>query len=252
MGSCSRYLSSIHVMKTEKISELTTNRLSVYLRCLNDLAAAGVETVSSQTLAEQFNLNSAQIRKDLAYFGEFGVRGVGYYVDELRQHLIQILGLTRDYRVAIVGAGNLGLALANYQGFNCNPSTFQIVALLDNDATKIGARARSGLIIEDACHLIDVIRSKEVDIVIIAVPAPAAEQVLDEATAAGIKAVLNFAPVQLHSKPGVKVKNVDLSISLESLSYFLARPSAHGMTADYRDLLHSDDGTGIGKTELAS
>src|SRR4029078_10091395 len=89
-------------MKTEKISELTTNRLSVYLRCLNELAGAGVETISSQALAEQFNLNSAQIRKDLAYFGEFGVRGVGYYVDDLRQHLMQILGLTRDHRVVIV------------------------------------------------------------------------------------------------------------------------------------------------------
>src|SRR5437588_1063969 len=114
-------------MKSEKISELTTNRLSVYLRCLNTLAAAGIKTVSSQALAEQFNLNSAQIRKDLAYFGEFGVRGVGYYVDELRQHLIQILGLNSDHRIAIIGTGNLGMALANYQGFSAH--TFHIAAL---------------------------------------------------------------------------------------------------------------------------
>ena len=100
-------------MKTEKISELTTNRLSVYLRCLNELAVAGIETISSQALAEQFNLNSAQIRKDLAYFGEFGVRGVGYYVEELRHHLMKILGLTQKHRVAIVGLGNLGMALAD-------------------------------------------------------------------------------------------------------------------------------------------
>src|SRR5918998_4811537 len=104
-------------MKSEKISELTTNRLSVYLRCLNTLAAAGIKTVSSQALADQFNLNSAQIRKDLAYFGEFGVRGVGYFVEELRQHLTNILGLNTPRRVGIVGAGKLGTALANYNGF---------------------------------------------------------------------------------------------------------------------------------------
>jgi redox-sensing transcriptional repressor len=129
-------------MKTEKISELTTNRLSVYLRCLNELAGAGLETVSSQALAEQFNLNSAQIRKDLAYFGEFGVRGVGYYVNDLRQHLMQILGLTLDHRIVIVGAGNLGMALANYQGFNLN--SFHIVALLDSDPAK--SELRSGVV----------------------------------------------------------------------------------------------------------
>src|SRR5215472_2493731 len=95
-------------MKTEKISELTTNRLSIYLRCLNELSVFKVKTVSSQAMADQFNLNSAQIRKDLAYFGEFGVRGVGYYVEDLRQHLMKILGLTEKRRVAIVGLGNLG------------------------------------------------------------------------------------------------------------------------------------------------
>ena len=98
----------------DPVSELTTNRLSVYLRCLNVLDAAGVRTVSSRALAEQFHLNAAQIRKDLAYFGEFGVRGVGYYVKELRRHLRQILGIDRSVRVAIMGAGNLGLALADY------------------------------------------------------------------------------------------------------------------------------------------
>src|SRR5213594_4252402 len=107
-------------MKSEKISELTTARLSVYLRCLNTLHVAGIKTISSQSLAEQFNLNSAQIRKDLGYFGEFGVRGVGYYVDDLRQHIMKILGLTSDHHIAIIGAGNLGMALANYQGFNVN------------------------------------------------------------------------------------------------------------------------------------
>jgi redox-sensing transcriptional repressor len=225
-------------MKTEKISELTTNRLSIYLRCLNELAAAGVETISSQALAEQFNLNSAQIRKDLAYFGEFGVRGVGYYVNELREHLMKILGLTTDHRLAIIGAGNLGMALANYQGFN--GEVFHIVALFDSDPEKIGARSRSGLAVEDIRHLARVIEREKVDIAVIAVPAGAAQQVLDQVTSAGVKAVLNFAPVRLHPKPGVRVKNVDLAVSLESLSYFLARPNAAGVRVDHRDFLRYD------------
>ncbi len=225
-------------MKTEKISELTTNRLSVYLRCLNELVSAGIETVSSQALAEQFNLNSAQIRKDLANFGEFGVRGVGYYVSDLRQHLLQILGLTADHRIVIVGAGNLGLALANYQGFNLN--SFHIVALLDSEPAKIGMTARSGLIVGDAGQLPEVIRREEIDIVIITVPAAAAEQVLEEATLAGVKAVLNFAPVQLHPQPGIKLKNVDLAISLESLSYFLARPGTETAMDGFSEFLSAE------------
>ena len=114
---------------SDQVSELTTNRLSVYLRCLNTLDADGVKTVSSQALAQQFHLNAAQIRKDLAYFGEFGVRGVGYYVKDLKQHLRQILGLDRRLKVAIFGAGNLGLALADYPGFQ--QEGFQIAALFD-------------------------------------------------------------------------------------------------------------------------
>src|SRR5712671_7850526 len=125
-------------MKSEKISELTTNRLSIYLRCLNELSAASIKTISSQELAEQFNLNSAQIRKDLGYFGEFGVRGVGYYVDDLRAHITKILGLDRPHRVGIVGAGRLGTALANYRGFS--KSNFSVVALFDDDEKKIGRR----------------------------------------------------------------------------------------------------------------
>ena len=118
----------------EQVSELTTNRLSVYLRCLNALDGVGVRTISSQALAEQFHLNAAQIRKDLAYFGEFGVRGVGYYVRDLKRHLRQILGLDRKLRVAIMGAGNLGLALADYPGFR--QEGFEISALFDTLRTR--------------------------------------------------------------------------------------------------------------------
>ncbi|MDX2031075.1 MAG: redox-sensing transcriptional repressor Rex [Blastocatellia bacterium] len=227
-------------MKTEKISELTTNRLSVYLRCLNDLAANGVETVSSQALAEQFNLNSAQIRKDLAYFGEFGVRGVGYYVEDLRRDLRAILGLNDKRRVAIVGLGNLGTALANYQGFNRD--SFEIVALFDDDPAKNGIKTRGGIEIQNTQQLGETIRREGVEIAILAVPAHAAERVLELVTEAGVKAVLNFAPVHLTPKPGVKVKTVDLTISLESLSYFLANPTSEGQSADYRDFLRKEEG----------
>jgi redox-sensing transcriptional repressor len=216
-------------MKTEKISELTTNRLSVYLRCLNTLAAAGIKTVSSQALAEQFHLNSAQIRKDLAYFGEFGVRGVGYYVEDLRQHITKILGLHMPHRVGIVGAGNLGTALANYNGFM--QSNFTVAALFDNDREKIGQRIGEAAIpVHDVKKIARIVREEAIDVAVIAVPARSAQQVLNQIMSAGIKAVLNFAPARLDVRLGVKVKTVDLTISLESLSYFLAEPPATNVT----------------------
>jgi redox-sensing transcriptional repressor len=235
-------------MKTDRVSELTTNRLSVYLRCLNELAATGVETVSSQMLAEQFNLNSAQIRKDLAYFGEFGVRGVGYCVEELRRHLREILGLTSEHRVAIIGGGNLGMALADYPGFNSH--AFQVVAIFDNDLQKIGAKSRNGIEIYRPDSMSQIIQREGVDIVIIAVPASAAEIVCEQAMAAGIRAVLNFAPVRLHTQPRVKVKNVDLTNSLESLSFFLARRDSDCGPEDGKDAgpdAGKDGGPDVGK-----
>lgn len=225
-------------MKTEKISELTTNRLSVYLRCLNELATSGVEAISSKMMADQFNLNSAQIRKDLAYFGEFGVRGVGYNVQELRNQLIEILGLTVKRKVAIVGLGNLGTALANSHSFS--HGSFEVVGLFDDDPAKLGNRTRMGLRIQSTKSLSGFIQQEGVEIVIIAVPAAAAERVLEQVTEAGVRAVLNFAPVHLNPKPGVKVKNVDLTISLESLSYFLANPSAEAINIGYREFLRQE------------
>jgi len=146
----------------DQVSELTTNRLSVYLRCLNTLDETGVQTISSQALAERFHLNAAQIRKDLAYFGEFGVRGVGYYVKELRRHLRKILGLDRQLRVAIMGAGNLGLALADYPGFR--QEGFEIAALFDAADEKIGHESRSGVPIHDIKELRRVARKDRLDI----------------------------------------------------------------------------------------
>jgi redox-sensing transcriptional repressor len=205
----------------EQVSELTTNRLSVYLRCLNELDAAGVETISSKTLAEQFRLNAAQIRKDLAYFGEFGVRGVGYYVKELRRHLRQILGLDRHLRVAIMGAGNLGLALADYPGFR--QEGFEIAALFDVANEKIGHESRGGVPIHDVRDLRRLGQRERFDIAVIAVPAPHAQPVVDLVVDAGIKAVLNFSPGALKVPAEVKLKNVDLTVSLESLSFYLAQ-----------------------------
>ncbi len=210
----------------DAISELTTNRLSVYLRCLNTLDAAGVRTVSSRALAEQFHLNAAQIRKDLAYFGEFGVRGVGYYVKELRRHLRQILGIEKAVRVAIMGAGNLGLALADYPGFR--DEGFEIAALFDATRDKIGKSSRSGVPIYDIRELRTVARRAQITIAVVAVPADAAQAVVSAVVAAGIKAVLNFSPGALQVPPDVKLKSVDLTVSLESLSFFLAQGEGHG------------------------
>ena len=204
----------------EQVSELTTNRLSVYLRCLNELDAAGVRTISSQALAEQFHLNAAQIRKDLAYFGEFGVRGVGYYVRDLRRHLRQILGLDRKLRVAIMGAGNLGLALADYPGFR--QEGFEIAALFDTLSEKVGQQSKSGVPILDVKELKKIAKRDGIRIAVVAVPAAAAQNVLNLVVAAGIKAVLNFSPGTLQVPAGVKLKGVDLTVSLESLSFFLA------------------------------
>ena len=205
----------------DQVSELTTNRLSVYLRSLNLLDNAGVRTISSQALAEQFHLNAAQIRKDLAYFGEFGVRGVGYYVRDLKRHLRQILGLDRKLRVAIMGAGNLGLALADYPGFR--QEGFEISALFDTLSTKVGQRSRGGVPIHDIHDLKKIVRRDTISIAVIAVPAASAQYVVNLVVGAGIKAVLNFSPGALQAPPEVKLKSVDLTVSLESLSFFLAQ-----------------------------
>ena len=203
------------------ISDLTAKRVSVYLRCLEDLQAAGVTTVSSQALADKFGLNSAQIRKDLACFGEFGVRGVGYVVIDLKDQLTRILGLTRDRKVIIIGAGNLGMALADYAGFN--GGGFRIVALFDNDRGKIGGRSRGGVPVLDMETLTTVARREKAGIAVLAVPAAAAQKVLDRVCHSGIKAILNFAPAQLKARPGITLKAVDLKIQLENLVFHLAR-----------------------------
>jgi redox-sensing transcriptional repressor len=201
------------------ISDLITQRLSLYLRCLEELDGQGIATISSQGLADRFRLSSAQIRKDLATFGEFGVRGRGYSVPELKGRLIHILGLDRDLKVVIVGAGNLGMALADYRGFN--REGFRIVALFDVSPEKIGGACRNGAPILPMSQLEKVTRQQGVQIAVVAVPAPAAQSVIDAAAAAGIPAALNFAPARIQVPPRMSVRNVDLKIQLESLAFRL-------------------------------
>jgi len=203
-----------------KIPEMTIRRLSVYTRCLLQLEEDGVKTISSQDLAERFNLNSAQVRKDLAYFGEFGVRGIGYYVSGLKAELQKILGLDREWAVALVGFGNLGSALFHYRGFS--RQGFRIAAIFDTDPGKIG-RSVDGVPVFAIGDLGREVKARGIQIAIVAVPSEGAQAVTDELTAAGIRAVLNFAPSRLKASREVRLKNVDLSIELETLSFYLAK-----------------------------
>jgi redox-sensing transcriptional repressor len=209
-------------MKYEKISEFTTNRLSVYLRCLNEIADTGGKTVSSKVLSDRFHLNSSQIRKDLAYFGEFGVRGVGYSVDTLRDHLTKILGLDKQHQVCIVGAGRLGAALADYYGVR--KANFTVAALFDTDPKKIGKKIGNVEVV-DAKNFAAIVKRDKIEVAVLTVPAADAQYVLELVVKAGIKAVMNFAPVALKASDDVKLKTVDLTTSMESLSYFLAQPT---------------------------
>jgi redox-sensing transcriptional repressor len=203
-----------------KIPEMTIRRLSVYTRCLQQLEEDGVKTVSSQELAERFNLNSAQVRKDLAYFGEFGVRGIGYYVAGLKAELQKILGLDREWAVALVGFGNLGSALLHYKGFA--RQGFRIAAIFDDDPAKIGREVGSVRVLASR-ELGHEVKARGIQIAIVAVPPEAAQAVTDQLVEAGIKAILNFAPSRLRAPRDARLKHVDLSIELETLSFYLAK-----------------------------
>jgi redox-sensing transcriptional repressor len=209
-------------MKNEKVSEQTTKRLSIYLRCLNELAAAGQVSVSSEACAKRFGLNSAQIRKDLANFGEFGHRGVGYNVAALREHLVRILGLDRKHAVGIIGAGRLGTALADY--YRVLDSNFVVAALFDADKGKIGKKV-GDIEIFDIKNFAEVAKRDNIEVAVIAVPAVEAQRVIEIVESTGITAVMNFAPIRLRVSPDIKLKSVDMTTTLESLSYFLANNS---------------------------
>lgn len=202
----------------EEVSPLTLNRLSFYLRCLRHLQEESVKRISSQEMAWRYNLSATQIRKDLAQFGEFGIRGVGYDVDGLAAHLNELLGLDRQHSMLIVGMGNLGSALAQYLGFNYG--AFRVVAGVDHDPAKIG-RDMGTFVVRSTDEIPEVIRDSGAEIGVLAVPAEAAQENYDRLSEGGIKAVLNFAPIRLKRRPGVQLKNVDLRINLEELAFFL-------------------------------
>lgn len=213
----------------ESVSDLTTSRLSVYLRCLTFLESLNIRTVSSHELAERFHLNSAQIRKDLAHFGELGIRGVGYNVSSLKDHLTSTLGLDKLRKIVIAGAGNLGMALADYRGFHSDG--FHIAALVDSDREKVGQTSKSGVRVHSFDELPSIVEKHDVEIGIIAVPGNVAQAVYDSLVDAGVSAVLNFAPVQIRVRKNVKIKSVDLRISLETLSFYLKQAESAGTSS---------------------
>lgn len=204
--------------RRESISPLTVNRLSVYLRCLRTLEARGIERVSSQEMAAEFHLSPTQIRKDLAQFGEFGVRGVGYDVSDLAARLAALIRLDVEHRIVIIGMGNLGTALARFPAFNSG--SFRVVAAIDSDPAKAGRRV-GRLAVAPMAELHELVRSTGATMAIVAVPAEAAEETAALCEAAGISAILNFAPVSLPSARSFRVKNVDLRIHLEELAFYL-------------------------------
>ena len=205
-----------------KVPEPTLSRLSLYLRCLRQLAREGVKTISSAQMEVHCGIIPAQIRKDLSYFGEFGKPGTGYDVQHLLGRLTEIMQLDREQRVAIVGAGNLGAALAGYAGFAHSP--FRVVGIFDNNLSKIG-RMLWDFEILDVQRLADMNQRMRADLGIIAVPAEAAQQVADRLIEAGIRAILNFAPARLEVPSDVVARNVDLSRELEVLCYHIGRVS---------------------------
>ncbi len=213
-----------------EVPETVVRRLPIYVRALAQLEAEGVKTISSLQLGRYIGVTAAQIRKDLSYFGEFGKQGRGYEVSHLLREIKRILGLTRVWPMVVVGAGRLGQAIASYDGFK--PRGFEVVAVFDNDPAKVGQRVGS-LVIRDVAELPDVVRTHGVQIGIVAVPASEAQKVADLIVAAGIRAVLNYAPTALHVPEGVRVEDVDPVAILQSMTYYLVNSGQRDpVTAD--------------------
>jgi redox-sensing transcriptional repressor len=214
---------------SQGIPEATIARLPVYLRVLYACAEQGVATVSSEELAAAAGVNSAKLRKDLSHLGSYGTRGVGYDVDYLVYQISRELGLTQDWPVVIVGAGNLGRALANYGGFASRG--FRIAAVLDSDPAIIGTEV-AGHVIGNADQIEPVVARFRVSIGVIATPASSAQAVCDRLVAAGVTSILNFAPMVLNVPAGVDVRKVDLSIELQILAFHAQRRSVVRVSPD--------------------
>jgi len=202
----------------KKISESAVRRLALYQRFLQEAASSGVDTISSGELAERGGTTSAQVRKDLSLFGSFGKRGLGYDVPELTRQIREILGIDRTWRVALVGAGKIGSALFSYRDFQ--QRGFRIRAVFDSDPAKVG-QDWGGVAVSADAEMDAMLRAEGIEIVIVAVPAEAAQAVVDRVVKAGVQAVLNFAPVRLRVPRTVTLRNVDLTLELEGLSFAL-------------------------------
>lgn len=209
-------------MKRKKIPTATVGRLSIYGRLLIHMEEEGIEVVSSAQLAARCGLNPAQIRKDLAYFGAFGIRGVGYRVNDLKGRLKDVLGVTRVWKVALVGAGNLGSALVAYQGFLAHG--FQIDAIFDKYPDRCLLAAKGLAEVFALKELKQIVRQQGIKIGVVTVPQEGAQSVVDQLVDAGVEGILNFAPIRPTVPEHVRVKNVDFGSELESLSFYLSKP----------------------------
>src|SRR5262245_7464618 len=205
-------------VSVKRIADSTVRRLSAYLRFLEDFEHRGLTTISSEELARRGGTTSAQVRKDLSFFGSFGKRGLGYSVPELAGRLREILGLGREWRVIIGRAGKIGAALAQHRG--CRQRGFNILATYDNNPEKVGRRLE-GIPVRDFNQIERDIQREHPDIVVLTVPGDEAQAVLDRVVKAGVKAILNFAPTQLQAPPDVAVKTVNMAMELEGLSFAL-------------------------------
>ncbi len=208
-----------------EIPEVVISRLPVYARALAALADAGETVVSSQALGEALDVTPAQIRKDLSYFGRFGKQGRGYNVPGLLAKLREILGLDRQWRVCVVGVGRLGQAIVEYGGFG--PQGFQIVAAFDSSPDVVGKQVGC-LTVRDSGILDDFLCGNHVDIGIVAVPAPVAQQVVDRLVSAGIRAVLNYAPMSPHVPRGVNLRSIDPVIAMQSMTFYIKQREPAG------------------------
>ena len=207
-------------MAPKPIPDIVIGRLPLYLRALNFLSAEGREITSSQELGDRLGISSAQIRKDLSHFGEFGKQGTGYDIDYLRQQLRDILRVDHLWDVVLVGAGDLGHALARYAGFAGRG--FNITAVFDSDPAKIG-QTLGNLVIQDVVHLSETVRTQGIKIAVIAVPVTAAQEVARALVDAGIKAILNYAPITLTVPSGIKVQHIDPVVHLQRMTYYLSQ-----------------------------
>jgi len=214
-----------------RISEPTVRRLSQYYRVLLEVSAEGARMISSLRLAEREGITSAQVRKDLSMFGSFGRRGLGYNVAHLREEIRAILGLDRRWKVALIGAGNIGAALLAYRGFA--RQGFDVVSVFDRDPLRVGQRM-GDLAVRDIDELQTVMSQHPVDMAVIATPVRAAQEVADRLVTAGVRAILNFAPRKLFVPEHVALRNVDMTVELETLSFTLAQrqPKRRGNAAD--------------------